>query len=217
MEKEYYVISGSENEPEIIGNYQTREDAEKALLNFPGAGRITEIFRFSESDVQLCARESLVFWVRRLVFVVIGCFLLFHGIKYCFEEDKNNWDRVPAVLNIEKISQGRVLWTISGSFSYQYPEGGNSYTSSDMGRYRAGDVKALTEGDKYRSIQFVTCWVNPDKPEEAVLFCHPRDTGDVVNMCIFVVLGCMLILRSVYLGGRLLYLKNLVRTGKVVA
>ena len=218
MEKEYYVIRGSEEEPEIISTYQTREEADRGVLELPGVGRVLEIFRFSASDVRLCARDSLVFWVRRLVFVVIGCWLLYHGIKDCFEEEKNNWESVPALLKIEEISRGKVLWKISGVFTYQYPAGedGESYTSRDMGRHAPDDVKALTDGGEYQCVQLVTCLVNPAKPEEAVLFWHPRDTVDTVTGCIFIVVGSLLVLRSLYLGCRLLYLKQLIQTGKVV-
>ena len=110
-------------------------------------------------------------------------------------------------------------WYIKGSLEYTYPEGGPTYISRDMGNFRGTDAKkfaifpnmypwifsldapkqapTIKYPFEYQEEQMTTCLVNPEKPQQAVLFYHPRKLQ--------VLIGGIVMMLIVFFGVRSIY------------
>lgn len=137
-------------------------------------------------------------------------------------------------------------WYIKGSLEYTYPEGGPTYISRDMGNFRGTDAKKfaifpnmhllnlnldyLGKGPastykpvktssypfEYQGEQMTTCLVNPENPQQAVLFYHPRELQVLIGGIVMMLIGFFGV-RSIYKAIRTkMLISKLLKEGKLL-
>ena len=119
------------------------------------------------------------------IFLLIGLSLIyFNCIHYMFKNysTKNRWEKVPCrivTVNLGRTQRQRgrtkrvklTSYGVTGKYTYEYK--GKKYTSTNLNfqqdiafGYKDLVSKRLKE---YRELKKPSCYVNPEKPEEAVL------------------------------------------------
>lgn len=130
-------------------------------------------------------------------------------------------------------------WYIKGSLEYTYPEGGPTYISRDMGNFRGTDAKKFaifpnthrweflfdapeqaptikSPFGEYQEEQMTTCLVNPEKPQQAVLFYHPRELQVLIGGIVMMLIGFFGV-RSIYKAIRTkILISKLLKEGKLL-
>lgn len=129
-------------------------------------------------------------------------------------------------------------WYIKGSMEYTYPEGGPTYISRDMGNFRGTDAKkfaifpnrypwqfsfdapeqapTIEYPFEYQEEQMTTCLVNPEKPQQAVLFYHPRELQVLIGGIVMMLIGFFGV-RSIYKAIRSkILISKLLKEGKLL-
>ena len=186
MKKQYYIQT---SDGASIGPFKQKIDADAQLNQYENAS-VVELYQLSKKEKRLrCAPKGLV-----LLPIILLVFLLalnIMGSSYSNEisaSQAENWVPKPAILEIHSVNDASLLginnYKIYGEFIYEYK--GSKYTSFEMGSYSNDDVRSLLDiknnisnwampheldgGGLYPLRQKVTCYVNPDNPEKAVLF-----------------------------------------------
>lgn len=186
MKKQYYIQT---SDGSSIGPFKQKIDADAQLNQYENAS-VVELYQLSKKEKRIrCTPKGLVL----LPFILIVFMFSFNMMR---PSDTNeisanqaeNWIPKPAILEMHSVSNIPFLgindFRVYGEIHYEYK--GKKYTSSEMGSYSNDDVRSLLdiknnisnwtryheldEGGLYPLHQKVTCYVNPDNPEEAVLF-----------------------------------------------
>ena len=176
MNTEYYIAHKGKGK--VAGPFATQDEAENNLSKYPD-GELVPVYNLTADEVKLRERSSLAHAFRVTFFVLLLCGIIgwaIYGISQTYQKynTAKDWIPTPAGLTINNIHKTLYHGTVtearlSGSFVYEV--GGKEFTSSDMGVYEKEDVMALMEDTEYYLVnQNVTCYVNPENPEEAVLF-----------------------------------------------
>ncbi len=188
MNIEYYIVHNGTDK--VDGPYAYQFEAEKLLNKYPGA-KMVPVYCFDKEEEKLRKRGPFTHFICVVISLLMLCGMI-GGAGYfiCSSYQKanavKNWKATPALLTISNITETKHEGAISelslrGSFVYEV--GGEEHMSADMGVYENQDVRALMSfGDEYQVVQNVTCYVNPDNPEEAVLFNNPD--GSLVPHCV---------------------------------
>lgn len=187
MHAEYYIQT-SANDP-FPGPFRTQGEAAEALQKEGIAGEIVERYRLDEDEQKLC-HAGTWFWLKNGFWGLIFSAIFFLGglgnlgLTWLKSADRSSWVKVPATLHIEDIEKTekssrrggkRTDWDMKAHYSYEYPAGGKTYTSSEQGNPEDSDISALARADgTFDTPVSTTCLVNPADPQQAVLFYHPR-------------------------------------------
>lgn len=144
-----------------------------------------------------------------------------------------------STINLQADNTG--YWYIKGSLEYTYPEGGSTYISRDMGNFRGTDAKkfaifpnrhpsggwqflfgvpeqapTIKYPFEYQEEQMTTCLVNPEKPQQAVLFYHPRELQVLIGGIVMMLIGFFGV-RSIYKAIRSkILISKLLKEGKLL-
>lgn len=230
MEKEYYIHIQPAGT--YIGPYESQEAAQNAMQENAQLmkenevyGEIHELYSITEKEA-LLHQVGLFYWLKRIIWAALCGYFVHSGITDVWKiwtdsANKDTWHQVPATLAIEYIKEtkrkGLSTWEMSGEFTYQYPESGQTYTSTNMGNYDADDVKSfMVDKENYHVLHNTHCLVNPEKPEEAALFHHDRTWSMFYPYIFILLLGCSgLICTALSISKKLLLMK-LNKQGKLI-
>ncbi|MBQ8517051.1 MAG: DUF3592 domain-containing protein [Akkermansia sp.] len=185
MKKLYAIVSP---DCEIVyPPVYSEQEVYLALPHYPG-GRVVEICQLNSRESYLRSMGPFRLFLQMLIFLPICAALILFPLYGIYDEYSdyltvNDWERVPAMFVPTKITKHTTQHHLNaipvgetshleliGSFTYEYK--GETYTGTRIGNHTDADIKALMVNDTQYETRprEMTCYVNPDNPQEACLF-----------------------------------------------
>lgn len=195
---------------EKIGPYRSKNEADSQLYAHEGACT-AEYYQLDKREQRIrninpkLHSFATIFTIAgMLVIIALGIFLIWFG--YARQERLKGWVETSALLCIDSIEEEEQTFfstrKINGCFYYDVA--GEAYMSTNMGNYTDDDVDTVETGepDYYLEDEVVTCYVNPNNPEEAVLFNNPEASKPMYYLGAFVIFCGLLVLITSTISGR---------------
>lgn len=210
MKKRYYINTQS---GEKLGPFKNKDEATAQQLNHKES-TLTEYFELNKRETKLRSYSPWLHtfattfsFVGMFVVISLGLFLIWYG--WAKTEETKDWVASPAYLiidNIEEETHSALFipreseLKIYGKFSYAVGE--QEYSSTDMGLYTDEDINTLKDPldtRAYLGELVTTCYVNPNNPEEAVLFNNADGVTIIYHMGGFVIFcGILGLVSAIY-------------------
>ena len=139
--------------------------------------------------------------------VVGGAFVLILGRGYLRAKETESWDQVPAVIVVSQVGERRLGREVPEEFThelvYEYQVGGEFYRGERLKRrknpYFKEEAKILPEVERWIVGSQVKAFVNPAKPEEALLEHETKAPGySIWFPGLFLIGGLGAFVRSLY-------------------